>query len=192
MNDIRTFLMLGRPGSGKGTQGKLLADKVGGVVYSSGSYLRPLSQEDTFVGRKVKEVMERGDLLPDWFSIFVFERALLTLEPQDGIIFEGACRRLAEAQAFKRTVEWLERPYKAVFLDVPEEVLKKRLVERRAVEGRADDATLEIIENRFKTYKENTEPSIDFFRKEGTLVTVEGNHPIEEVHQHVLEALKLS
>lgn len=192
MEDIRTFLMLGRPGSGKGTQGKLLTQKIGGFVYSSGSYLRPLSQQDTFVGKKVNEVMTHGDLLPSWFSIFIFERALLDLEPQDKIVFEGACRRLAEAEAFRETATWLERPFRAIFLNASEDILKERLIKRHTTEGRADDATVAIIENRFKAYKENTEPAVDFFRSEGVLLEVNGEGRVEEVHANVLHALEIA
>src|SRR4051812_16894017 len=94
--EVRTFLMMGRPGSGKGTQAKLLADKVGGQVYSSGNRLREMAKSGSYFGNKTKEVMERGDLMPVWVSQYLFEEALIKLEPADTIIFEGSCRIVEE------------------------------------------------------------------------------------------------
>src|ERR1044072_8158197 len=100
--DVRTFLMMGRPGSGKGTQAKLLAKKLGGDIYSSGNRLREMAKGPGYVCQKVKKVLREGDLLPEWFSSHMFVDVLLGLSREDPIVFEGACRRLEEAEAFDR------------------------------------------------------------------------------------------
>lgn len=189
--EVNTFLMMGRPGSGKGTQGKLLAKKLGSDIYSSGNRLREMAKGHGFVAEKIKHVIEGGELLPAWFSSHMFVEVLLSLSPRDNIVFEGACRRLHEAQAFDETAGWLERPYKAVFLNIPDEEVERRIAVRKGVEGRADDAS-DTVERRIKEYDEHTAHAIEFFKQKGVLVEVDGQHSIEEVHLKVLEALGIN
>jgi adenylate kinase len=186
--DIQTFLMMGRPGSGKGTQGKLLADAMGAKLYSSGERFRDLATKDTYLGKKVKMHIERGDLLPHWLASFLYEETLFALEPSEIIVFEGACRKEAEAVRFHEVARWLNRPYKAIFVDVPEEVLRARLLERSKTEGRADDSA-DVITNRFVQYNADTAHAIEYFASQGELITINGNRPIEEVHQDIMRAL---
>lgn len=190
MSDIKTFLMMGLPGSGKGTQGKLLAKKIGADVYSSGSRLREMGKGPGFVGQKVKATIERGDLLPAWFSTHLFVDAMLGLAPAEAIVFEGACRRLEEARAFDETALWLERPYRAIFLNISDAEVAKRLSIRQGAEGRADDAS-DKIEHRLKEFEEKTIPVVDFFRSQGTVVEINGEQPVEAVHADILKALSL-
>lgn len=188
---VHTYLMMGRPGSGKGTQGKLLAKRLGCDIYSSGNRLREMARGQGFVAQKVKNVIEKGELLPAWFSSHMFVEVLLGIGHEDNIVFEGACRRLHEAVAFDETVHWLERPYTAVFLNISDAEVERRISERRAIEGRADDAS-DTVDHRLVEYTEHTAHAIEFFRSKGVLVEVDGEHPIEEVHQKVLEALNIS
>lgn len=188
--ETHTIVMMGRPGSGKGTQGKLLAKKLGCEIYSSGNRLREMAKGQGFVAQKIKKVIDSGELLPNWFSSHMFVEVLLGLGHEDTIVFEGACRRLHEAMAFDETAHWLERPYKAVFLNIPDEEVNRRIAERKGVEGRADDAS-DTVDRRIKEYDEHTAHAIEFFRKQGTLVEVSGLDTIENVHQRVVEALGL-
>ena len=190
MNTTKTFLMMGRPGSGKGTQAAMLADRVGGFVYSSGARLREMAKSDSYFGNKTKEVMERGDLMPIWVSQYLFEEALIKLEPADTIVFEGSCRILEEAMRFHEAAVWLERPYIAVYIDAPEEVLRARLLKRAGLEGRADDNAA-ALQERFDKFTELTTKSIEYFKKEGTLVTVNGDQSVETVHAEICKALAL-
>jgi adenylate kinase len=187
---VKTFLMMGRPGSGKGTQAALLAGKVAGRVYSSGSRLREMAKSGSYFGNKTKVVMERGDLMPIWVSQYLFEEALIGLEPADTIIFEGSCRILEEAMRFHEAVVWLERPYIAVYIDAPEAELRERLLKRATVEGRADDNAA-ALQERFDKFTELTQKSIDYFKSEGTLVTINGSQSVEKVHADILAALKI-
>ena len=191
MAEVKTFLMMGRPGSGKGTQAAMLAAKVGGQVYSSGGRLREMAKSGSYFGNKTKEVMERGDLMPIWVSQYLFEEALIKLEPADTIIFEGSCRILEEAMRFHEAAVWLGRTYIAVYIDAPEEALHERLTKRSGLEGRGDDNAA-ALQERFDKFNEFTAKSIEYFKKEGTLVTVNGNQSVEEVHAEVLKALNLS
>jgi len=183
--------MMGRPGAGKGTQAKLLAEKIGGQVIDSGSRCREFAAQGTFFGRKTKAVIESGDLMPEWFSIYLFEDALIRLEPAQAVVFEGAGRKPLEAQEFDRAAAWLERSYRVVYLNAPEDILRARLLERAKIAGRADDAA-HIIDNRFARFKEDTERSLEFFRARGVLVEVNADQPIEAVHAAVLQALNFA
>src|SRR3989344_8293881 len=190
MGDINTFVMMGRPGSGKGTQAKLLAGKIGAEVYSSGNRLREMAKGQGFANQKIKTVMESGDLLPAWLPSHLFVDVLLGLDQSDGIVFEGACRTLPEAEAFEETSHWLERPYKAVFLNISDAEVEKRLSLRSGVEGRADDAS-DTVEQRIKEYEEKTAAAVNFFKSRGALIEINGEQPIEAVHNDVLKALKI-
>ena len=189
MSDIRTFLMMGRPGSGKGTQAKLLAEKVGGSVYSSGSRLREMAASGSYFGKRAQAVMNSGDLMPVWVSQYLFEEALLKLEPSQAVVFEGSCRIEEEARRFHEAAVWLERPYVAVYIDAPEEALRERLL-KRGSEGRADDNAA-VLQERFDKFTELTTKSLEYFKSEGTLLTVNGNQSVEQVHADIIAALKL-
>ena len=188
---VHTFLMMGRPGSGKGTQAALLASKVGGSVYSSGARLREMAASGSFFGNKAKAVMSAGDLMPVWVSQYLFEEALLKLEPAQAIVFEGSCRIEEEARRFHEAATWLERAYVAVHIDVPEAVLRERLLKRAGIEGRADDSA-SALQERFDKFTELTLKSIEYFKSEGTLVTINGDQTPEQVQADILSALKLS
>lgn len=183
--------MVGRPGSGKGTQGKLLADKIGSPIYSSGSEFRSWAAGSTYMGRRIKAAMEGGELMPYWLSSHLFEKVLFGLEPEGSIVFEGACRTEPEAKLFHEISLWLPRKYVAVHLAISEEEAWKRLLDRASREGRADD-NIDAIRTRFEEYKKKNESVIAYFKSVGTLIEVNGEHPVEEVHQSVLTSLNLS
>ncbi len=183
--------MMGRPGSGKGTQGKLLATKIGAEVYSSGNRLREMAKGPGFVNQKIKKTLDEGGLLPAWFSSHLFVETLLGIAPEDPIIFEGACRRLEEAEAFDETAHWLERPYRAIFLNISDTEVEKRLSVRRGLQGRADDAS-DTVEHRLLEYKEHTAPAVELFRSRGLLIEIESDGSIEEVQAKILKALDIA
>jgi adenylate kinase len=189
--DTRTFLMMGRPGSGKGTQAKLLADKINGAVYSSGARLREMAASGSYFGLRAKKVMDTGDLMPVWVSQYLFEDVVLKLEPTDVIVFEGPGRILEEAKRIHEAMQWLERRYLVIYLDAPETVLRERLLKRAKLESRTDDNAA-VLQERFDNFTEITIQSINYFKSEGTLLTVNGDQSVEAVHADVLKALNLS
>jgi len=116
--------------------------------------------------------------------------ALLDLSQSDTIIFEGACRRLEEAEAFDKTAAWLERPYRAIFLNISDSEVEKRLYLRKGTDGRADDAS-DTVEHRVKEYEENTAHAVEFLKSRGILLDINGEQSVEAVHSEVLKALSL-
>lgn len=182
--------MVGRPGSGKGTQAQLLANKIGARLFSTGGRFREWAIDGSYVGKRLKGAMEAGELLPNWLASYTFEQVVFGLEPDDKIVFEGACRTGPEAVLYDDISKWLPRPYRAVYLNISEDEAWKRLLERARSSGRADDNEA-VIRHRFEEYKAKNEAVIEHFAKCGTLVEIDGMHPIEEVHAQVLKALGL-
>jgi adenylate kinase len=182
------LLMLGPPGSGKGTHGVRLAEEFGIVHISSGDVLRAeAATNPTLAG-----YLARGDLVPDdaifGLLIPIMERAAADT---GGFIADGFPRTLAQAERAYREIG-IERDLKldaVVSLDVPDDVLVRRLLDRARAQGRADD-TLEVIQHRLAVYRAETYPLIDYFRERGILLPVDGNQSPDDVHADIRAGLK--
>ena len=183
--------MVGRPGSGKGTQAALLAKKISAPMFSTGNEFRSLAAGGTYLGGRLKSAMERGELLPHWLASSTFGKGRFGLAPEDKIVFEGACRTGPEAELLHEISLWLPRPYKAVYLRISEEEAWKRRSLREKESGRADDGET-AIRLRFEEYKKKNETVIKYFSAVGTLVEINGEKTVEEVHADVIKALGLS
>jgi adenylate kinase len=129
--------------------------------------------------------------MPYWFASFLFEEAVVYLPAEEGIIYEGAGRLPSEAALFHDVMEWLERPYRTVYLDVPAEVSMDRLKKRKIIEGRADDEE-DKIKVRLAVHEKEVEPAIDVFRAKGTMLHINGDQTIEKVHEEILAKLSQS
>jgi adenylate kinase len=185
------LLMLGPPGSGKGTHGVRLAEEYGIVHISSGDVLRKAIADDTPLGRKLAGYVARGDLVPDdvLFELLVpiMEQAVTET---GGFIADGFPRTLKQAERAYREIG-IDRHLKldaVVSLDVPDDVLVRRMLDRAQQQGRADD-TVEVIQHRLAVYCAETYPLIDYFRQRGILVPVDGDQPPDEVYAHIKDAL---
>jgi adenylate kinase len=182
------LLMLGPPGSGKGTHGVRLAEEYGIVHISSGDVLRA----EVATNEKLAGYIARGDLVPDdvLFELLVpiMERAVAET---GGFIADGFPRTLAQAERASREIG-IDRHLKldaVVSLDVPDDVLVRRVLDRARQQGRADD-TLEVIQHRLAVYCAQTYPLIDYFRERGILLTVNGNQPPDEVYAEIRDGLE--
>ena len=185
------LLMLGPPGSGKGTHGVRLADEYGIVHISSGDVLRDAIKSDTPLGRRLAGYVARGDLVPDdvLFELLVpiMERAVAKT---GGFIADGFPRTLAQADRAYREIG-IDRHLKldaVVSLDVPDDVLVRRMLDRAQQQGRADD-TLEVIQHRLAVYCAETYPLINYFRERGILFPIDGNQSPDDVYADIRRAL---
>jgi adenylate kinase len=165
-------LMLGAPGSGKGTQGSRLADALGVDHISSGDLLREAVAADTPIGREVKSHMDAGRLAPD---DVVTEAVLPALSRRDGYVLDGFPRTLAQARDAQFDA--------VVHLDVPEDELKRRLMQR----GREDDRE-DVIAERLREYERDTRPLLDHYRD--VLVEVDGDRPEDEIAAELRERVR--
>ena len=184
--EFNTILFIGKPGSGKGTQAKLLSEKTGWPIHAAGDKFRELAGQNTTVGRKLKSELDQGLLMPEWFATYLFQKtALDLLDPESGVIFDGFGRKAPEAKIVMSVLDWLERPYTAIHIKVSDAEIIDRLTKRSAVSGRADD---NAIEKRLEEYRTFTEVSINVFREAGKLVEIEGEGSVEEIQARIREA----
>ncbi|MDB5195222.1 MAG: adenylate kinase [Parcubacteria group bacterium] len=178
---ITTVILTGRPGSGKGTQGKLLAESRGWMHFSTGEQFKMLREQESLLGRRVREVYDAGNLLPDWFATYLFENAILNIGQEAGIVCEGYPRSLSQAHTFDTIVSWLDRAYIVIDLAVSDDEVTERMLKRSLVEHRPDSVTPEQVQARLRTYHEHTEPVLTFFKEQGTLRSVDGTGTPEHV-----------
>lgn len=184
-----SVILMGRPGSGKGTQGKLLAGEKGWLHFSTGEQFKELRGQDTQLGERVRTVFDSGALLPDWFATYLFEKTVLTLAPDAGIVCEGYPRSLTQAKEFIEILSWLGRPYSVIELDVSDDEVTQRMLKRALEEHRPDSSTEEQIRTRLATYHEHTAPVIHFFKQQGTFTAVDGTGSVEEIATNILSTL---
>ena len=170
---IKTFVLMGLPGSGKGKQAELLSAKTGFVVQDSGDEYRKIAEGSSFVAGKVREILNSGGLEPVWFSSFLFQKSLLGLFPDNGIIFEGVWRREPEARLFAEVCEWLGRDFRILHIKVSEMTIAERLRRRQEIEGRKDDDS-SVFQNRLKNFYEHTAPAIEYFRSINKVIDIDG------------------
>ena len=187
--EFNTVLLIGKPGSGKGTQAKLLQEQTAWPIHAAGDKFRELAGENTTVGRKLRTELDQGLLMPEWFATYLFQKTALTLSSEDGVIFDGFGRKVPEAQIVMSVLSWLDRSYTAVHIKVSDEEIIDRLQKRSAISGRADD---NAIEKRLEEYRTYTELSIDVFRKAGKLIEIDGEGDVAKIHQDIRTALSVT
>jgi len=186
--DTRTIFFIGKPGCGKGDQAKLLSKKTGWPIKSTGEEFRAILNEQTPLGRKVKQVNDTGLLQPHWLASYLFLKQLFALAEDDGIIFDGVARKVPEAELVIDALQWLNRPFSVVHLRVSDEEIKHRIALRKEIEGRADD---NVVDERLKEFGIFTEPVIEMFRTAGMLIEIDGERTREEIAEDICKVLSI-
>ena len=183
------LVLLGAPGSGKGTQATRLREHLQVPHVSTGELLRAAVTAGTALGLKAKSVMESGGLVSDDIVLGMLEDRLLQPDTGNGFILDGYPRNLAQARALDGLLTRIEQPADiAIQLDVSNELLVERLSGRAHVEGRADDSP-ESVRKRLAVYAEQTAPVVDFYRNQGKLACIQGVGTMDEVFIRILEAI---
>ena len=186
------LVLLGAPGSGKGTQAELLKATLGVPHVSTGDLLRAAVKAGTPLGLKAKAVMEAGQLVSDDIVLAMLEERLAQPDAKAGFILDGYPRNVAQCEALERLLERIGQPLEvAIKLDVPTELIVDRIAGRAAKEGRKDD-TPETVRERLRVYTEQTEPVAGHFAAIGKLTTVDGVGELAEVSRRILAALPRS
>jgi adenylate kinase len=183
------LLLLGAPGSGKGTQAARLKDSLGVPHISTGDLLRAEVAAGSKLGLEAKEVMARGELVSDAILLGMLEDRFSRADTANGFILDGYPRNLAQAAALDALLARIGRPMDfAVQLEVPAELLVERIAGRAKAEGRADDNP-ESVRKRLQVYESQTAPVIGFYRQHGQLTVVDGVGDLDVVFTRIIEAI---
>lgn len=185
------IVLLGAPGSGKGTQAMLLREKLAIPHISSGELLRSAVKAGTELGQQAKVVMDRGELVADEMMLGLIEERLCLDDAKDGFILDGYPRNVAQAEALDDLLDRLGRSVDEVLqIDVDTELVVKRIAKRAAEEDRSDD-TEEVVRKRLRVYAELSAPVVDYYTNRGVLSVVLGEGTAEEVFQNILGVLQM-
>lgn len=203
------LVFLGPPGAGKGTQAKLLSQRMGFLHLSTGDLLREAVKNQTPLGKKAKEYMDRGELVPDELIVQLIEETM----PKDGnVILDGFPRTVNQALALEEMLRVKgEKILKVLFFDVPDEVIVDRLSGRRVcskcgavyhvkynppkAEGvcdlcggtlvQRDDDKEEVVRKRLEVYRKQTQPLIEFYQEKGIIYKLDAGKGVEELFEEV-------
>jgi adenylate kinase len=185
------IVLLGAPGSGKGTQAALLVKELDLPHISTGELLRAAVNAGTLLGRRAKEVMDRGELVSDEIMLGLIEERLSADDVKNGFILDGYPRNLAQAEALDDLLERLGQPVdEALQIDADAEMVVARIARRAAEEGRSDDSE-EVARKRMHVYAEQTAPVVVHYARKGVLSRVLGEGSIEEVFQRIRGVLQI-
>ena len=186
------IVLLGAPGSGKGTQAAILTDHLDIPHISTGVLLRAAVKAGTELGQQAKAAMDAGELVSDELMLGLIEERLGQNDVKGGFILDGYPRNLDQARSLDELLARLEQPVDdAVQIDVDTEQVIQRLAKRAEDEGRSDD-TEEVVRNRMAVYEEQTAPVIDHYAGQGKLSRVYGVGSVEEVTQRIAQVLDIS
>ena len=184
------LVLFGPPGAGKGTQSAKLIEKYGFVHIATGDLFRKHLGEGTELGKLAKSYMDEGNLVPDKVVIDMVDDKLSDHENVPGIIFDGFPRTVAQAEALDKLMEGKARPVSGMLaLEVPEEELKNRILERGKTSGRADDQNEDKVKHRIKVYNDETLPVAEYYKKQGKFQAIHGVGSIDEIFSKISEAV---
>lgn len=205
------IILFGIQGSGKGTQGKFLKERYHAAYFETGAELRRLASEDSDLGKKVKEIIEAGHLVPNEVVMEIVENFLKSVPEGKNVIFDGIPRKMVQAETLIKLLQDNHREYKALILDLSKEQALERLTKRRVCSKckavypasykndycekcggelitRTDD-NAESIKVRLQAFTDETMPVINKFEEEGNLIHIDASGTIEEVDKALREIL---
>ena len=179
------LIFLGPPGAGKGTQAGAMVERYNLCHLSTGELLRAEIAAGTPLGLQAKSLIEAGNLVPDSVVEGMIEAKFRDTKGVDGFLLDGFPRTIAQAQVLDKMVEVTG----CISIMIPDALIHERIAHRANIEGRADDARPEVVQNRVDTYHAKTEPLIDYYRKAGKYHQIDGVGTIEEVRERIFSAM---
>ncbi|MDF9798485.1 adenylate kinase [Catalinimonas alkaloidigena] len=184
------IVLFGPPGAGKGTQSEKLIKHYNLLHISTGDLFRKHLGEGTKLGQKAKSYMDEGKLVPDQLVVDMVDVKLQENHDASGIIFDGFPRTIPQAEALDKLLQSKDMPIIAtVMLEVPDEELINRLLERGKTSGRTDDQDRAKIETRLNVYKQETLPVANYYDKQDKLAKVNGVGAIDDIFQRISSAI---
>ncbi len=213
----KQIVMLGPPGAGKGTQAKMLSEKLSVPHVSSGDIFRENLREQTVLGKHAEDYINRGELVPDDVTIAMIRERISRLDCDEGVLLDGFPRTAPQAEALDEMLSDLNKGQVDAVpcITVPDEVLIARLTGRRTCRAQGhvfhiafnlpkeagvcdydgselyqrEDDTVETVTNRIRVYLEQTQPLIDYYQQRNVLLEVAGDQPIDAVFDEIVSAL---
>lgn len=187
---MKYYILFGPPGAGKGTQASAMVEKYNLCHLSTGELLRKEIAEGTELGKKAKSLIDAGSLVPDEVVEGMIDNVFKTVKGVNGFLLDGFPRTIAQAEALdKMLAAGNEAVTSVISIMIPDEMIKERIRHRASIEGRADDAKEETINNRIKTYHEKTEPLVDFYKKAGKYEEIDGTGSIDAVRETIFSVM---
>ena len=176
------LLLIGAPGSGKGTQAVRLAERFGITHISSGDLLRQHVRDQTPIGQTIKQYVDAGDLVPDGVVMDMLYRPVVAATESGGYVLDGFPRTVEQAEAAYDVAHKLGAEVRAaIHLDVPNDELVRRLLAR----SRGSEDTAAVIEHRLAVYLEKTVPLLEYYDRREWLVTIDGAQSEDDVHEAI-------
>jgi adenylate kinase len=184
------LILFGPPGSGKGTQSDKLVAKYGLIHLSTGNLLREEILQKTPLGLEAKNFMDKGQLVPDEVVIGMIDSSLEHHKDAVGFLFDGFPRNVAQAQALDKLLELKKTEINLMLaLEVSEEELVKRLLNRGKTSGRSDDNDELVIRKRFAVYSNDTTPVAEHYKKSRKFQSVKGEGSVDEIFSSICEII---
>ena len=190
-NHMLNIILFGKPGSGKGTQASLIKDKYSLIHISTGDVFRKNMSNNTDLGLLAKGYMEKGELVPDQVTVDMLKDEINNFMPCNGFIFDGFPRTTFQAKELDNLL--LEKSLKidlTIALDVDNNSLIERLLERGKSSGRADDQSVEKINMRLQEYDNKTKPLIEYYNDQNKFYSVDGIGSLEQITSRIVEVIE--
>jgi len=209
------IILLGISGSGKGTQAKMLCEKYNLEYIGTGDMLRKFAKEENAAARKLKEELDIGHLVPTWVPFYLWMDRLVNVPEEKGVLFDGSPRKIGEAELLSDVLFWYGRKnIKAILIDVPEEEIMQRLLNRRtcakcgksAYVAPEEKSTVcghcggemkirpednpDAIKKRIEWFNHEVQEVIHFYDIHGEIIRINGNQPIDKVSEDIVKALE--
>ncbi len=189
---MKNIVLFGAPGAGKGTQAELLRDKYNLIHISTGEVFRQNIKEETELGKLAKTFINKTQLVPDEITINMLKKEVEKYPESNGFIFDGFPRTKNQAVAFDEFLNEKDQQVNGMIaLEVPENILIKRILLRGLTSGRINDQSEDKIKIRLQDYHDNTEILINYYQKQNKFYGVDGVGTIEEISKRIQQVFDI-
>ena len=187
---MKNFVLFGKPGSGKGTQAEHLSEKYKLYHISTGDLFRKNISQNTNLGLLAQSYMDKGELVPDEVTIKMLENEIKENPQSKGFLFDGFPRTIAQAESLDKFLKSIDMQINATLaLDVDEEELISRIIDRGKTSNRSDDQDIEKIQNRFNEYNMKTSTLSKYYKDQKKFFEVDGSGTVDEITKRLFDLI---
>lgn len=187
---MKNFVLFGKPGSGKGTQAEHLSEKYKLYHISTGDLFRKNISQNTSLGLLAQSYMDKGELVPDEVTIKMLENEIKENPQSKGFLFDGFPRTIAQAESLDKFLKSIDMQINAtIALDVDEEELISRIIDRGKTSNRSDDQDIEKIQNRFNEYNMKTSTLSRYYKDQKKFFEVDGSGTVDEITKRLFDLI---